>query len=65
MTRKDYKSIAYAMARTYRSIADDDTAGLRLFNQAVFNLADELQRDNARFNRAKFFAAVLRITADD
>lgn len=57
MTRKDYESIAYAMAVTYRSIADNDTAGLRLFRQAVFNLADELQRDNPRFNRATFCAA--------
>lgn len=57
MTRKDYQAIAYAMAATYRGIADNDTAGLRLFRQTVFNLADELQKDNPRFDRAKFCAA--------
>lgn len=57
MTRKDYRSIAYAMAVTYRGIPDNDTAGLRLFRQAVCNLADELQRGNPRFKRATFCAA--------
>lgn len=57
MTRKDFQVIAYAMSVTYSTIPDHDTAGLRLFRQAVFNLADELQRDNPRFDRAKFCAA--------
>jgi hypothetical protein len=57
MTRKDYESIAYAMACTYRGISDNDTAGHMLFRRAVFNLADELQRNNPRFDRAKFCAA--------
>lgn len=57
MTRKDYQAIAWAMVLTYRAIEAGDTHGMKLFRQAVFNLADELQRDNPRFNRVKFCEA--------
>ena len=48
MTRKDYQLIAEVFARS----AGDDLAKL-----IALNLADKLEQDNPRFNKARFLTA--------
>lgn len=50
MTRKDYKLIAEVIAVSWFGSAD-----LKL--DLVNNLADKLEQDNPRFNRARFLTA--------
>jgi hypothetical protein len=52
MTRKDYRLIANALKALQAPHNDTDTLG-----NVAYSLADVLQYDNPRFNRAKFLEA--------
>ena len=57
MTRKDYQRFAAMLAGLY-VVAGDDLDQKGLVDQAKTDLGDLCQRDNTRFNRARFEAAV-------
>ena len=58
MTRKDYILIAAAMLLTRLNYGPSWNANLfRALDDASKALADELARDNPRFDRAKFLTA--------
>lgn len=58
MTKKDYATIASALAKFY---VDDDRPPLHTASETmeyvVVRIADALEFDNPRFNRAKFYEA--------
>lgn len=55
MTRKDYVLIAQAIKRAKDECLSDDTTGA--VKQAARNVALSMERDNPRFDRARFMAA--------
>ena len=62
MTRKDYIALAASLRRIGSGTTDD--ASLRTFFQCVSAVADALQSDNPRFDRAKFLEACGACGAD-
>lgn len=59
MTKKDYELIAKAIksAITYEQTFTDSNTGTRSIAGVAFNLADDLARENSRFNREIFLTA--------
>jgi len=53
MTRKDYQLIAEVFANFGKIIVLEETIGIDI----ALNLADALQADNPRFDRARFLTA--------
>lgn len=53
MTRKDYKLIAKAFNDMSKVVRLEDTVALQIIEM----LADDLQADNPRFDRARFLEA--------
>ncbi len=56
MTRKDYEGLADAIESAWWSLDDVTTIG-EAFNAIVSRVADYCEKDNPRFDRAKFGAA--------
>ncbi len=56
MTKKDYELIAQAIksAMDYEQTFKDSNTGTRSIAGVAFNLADDLARENPRFNREIF-----------
>lgn len=56
MTRKDYIAIAKMIHATINSFDNGDRAEIGA-EMAARNIADVMQQDNARFDRARFLKA--------
>lgn len=57
MTKKDYVSLARALASAKPQGNDPESVRLDAWRAAVQNVACALKSDNARFNRDTFYAA--------
>jgi hypothetical protein len=57
MTRHHYRLIAEVLAAEY-AVRKDQPAAAEAIRCAALGLADRLLKDNPRFSRARFYAAI-------
>lgn len=57
MTRKDYRTIALALAHAKPVLSEATPAAMRTWEQTVRTIADSLEAENPRFDAARFACA--------
>lgn len=59
MTKKDYILIAAAIRRARNANPNDHAVARDTLEHVAREIADDLKRDNGRFDRARFLAACI------
>lgn len=54
MTRKDYRTIALALAHAKPTLSEQTRDAMRAWERTVRTIADSLEADNPRFDVARF-----------